>query len=668
MASVSFDGDNKHINVLTGISELNIQDDAYSEWKRWIQLSDNAKYDQAFRTVGGDPTAAGQYSPRYFFLMNGWRIRVDGNVTPAVEVAINLYVEEGGSPFILVNGSTVSNLRSDVGIVESELQDILDYAGVIIYDEDDGQAGEQHPTGTAAYPVNNSADLQTLMDLYDINKVLLQSDCTVTQSFENVLWETNTAAEFFNPDGNTMNSCFFYRMTISGDFGYASAGSSIVVQDCSIGDTQGIYGVANNCHLGGDIYIQPDQQLVMSACASAIPGTASPKIYFGEAGKSQGCGLSMRSYSGGLRLLNMDHTDDVATCEYVAGKCHIGVSITDDGNNTDGYVSVRGIAYLNDYSNGTEVDTSAMFETSNTYAGVLHFGHGVGSTAGDSYPVGTSRKPVNNWTDAIAIMSEYHLHNIELHTDAQLTESIQNAEFSSAAGIVYLDLNGQDVNGSRFDAIGVVGDFADSQVVIEDCYIVSAYRFHGLISDCHLGGIIQSSVSGGTAMKNCSTAMDTDDPANAIQIFDMGNGKTNISCHAARGSFRVINMTDSDAYFAIDLDGGVLEINSSCTNGTIDVRGQGTLIDTSNGSTVNSDGFLDSTIHNDQTNKILGMVQSNFHMFNHVYDGDGNLTSASVALYPSAAELSSDSNRIATYGMTAVYTAGVVTDYRMIEV
>jgi len=486
MAKVTFDGTNKHINVIAGEDSLIVEDDVYSEWKRWIVLSDNAKYDQAFRTFGGDPTVAGQFAPKYFFLLNGWRIRIDGNTNPNVDVAINLYVDGGGNPFVLLNSANVSNLRSDVGVVESELQDILDYAGVIVYDAIDGQAGTTHPTGTSAYPVNNSADLQALMDLYDINKVLLQSNMVVTQDFNNVLFETNTAAEFLNPDGNKMDQCFFFRMNVSGNFD----GSSIVVQDCSIGDVQGVYGVASNCHLSGNILLEPYQQFIMSDCASGIAGTGSPVIDMNSGSPTD---LSVRNYSGGLRIINCDHPDDVGTVEYVAGKCHVGIDEDDDGGCTDGYLSIRGVVKISDWSSGTEIDTSAAFETSNTYQGHIHVGHGVDSVAGSDYPIGTSRRPVNNWADAKLIMEKYHIHNVLLHTNSQLTESIPNTKIESIAGNVFLDVNGQDVSNTRFEGIGIYGDFADSQVVIDKSYLVSAYRIHGLIRDTQLGGLIQGS-------------------------------------------------------------------------------------------------------------------------------------------------------------------------------
>lgn len=118
MANVTFDGPTKTMTVGSLGSEINVEKDLYSDWKHWVSESDNSKYLQAFRTFGGDPTSTGQYAPKYFFLLNGWTVNIDGNTVASVNVALNLYVDGGGNPFVLINNATVSNLRSDVAVVE----------------------------------------------------------------------------------------------------------------------------------------------------------------------------------------------------------------------------------------------------------------------------------------------------------------------------------------------------------------------------------------------------------------------------------------------------------------------------------------------------------------------------------------------------------------------
>ncbi len=103
---VTFDGPNKIINVNFGETEIDAQRDLYSAWKRWTLTAPsaagipyNAGYLPAFRTTGGDPVGAGQAISGYFFLINGWRVRSwEGD--HFLTVNGNLYVDEGGSPFI----------------------------------------------------------------------------------------------------------------------------------------------------------------------------------------------------------------------------------------------------------------------------------------------------------------------------------------------------------------------------------------------------------------------------------------------------------------------------------------------------------------------------------------------------------------------------------------
>lgn len=116
---VTFDGQNKIISINPGVNSINVKIDLYSEWKRWLLQGDNLKYAQAFRTFGGDPTNADgtQVAPQYFFLMNGWRIAVDGQ---HVSFASNLYTDEGDSPYVVTNGGSVNAQTSDSPVVVTE--------------------------------------------------------------------------------------------------------------------------------------------------------------------------------------------------------------------------------------------------------------------------------------------------------------------------------------------------------------------------------------------------------------------------------------------------------------------------------------------------------------------------------------------------------------------
>lgn len=102
--SVSFDGPNKLIIADPGTTNLNVSEDIYSAWKAWVATSDNAKYDQALRVVGGEPTVGGNSIAGYFFLMNGWRVRPQ-EANHSLTVDGILLVEGGGDPFVNTLGT-----------------------------------------------------------------------------------------------------------------------------------------------------------------------------------------------------------------------------------------------------------------------------------------------------------------------------------------------------------------------------------------------------------------------------------------------------------------------------------------------------------------------------------------------------------------------------------
>ena len=87
--AITFDPTNKRI-ILDSAYVSAAQ--MYSRWKEWVQTGDNAKYEQAFYALGGDPLGGGLYVASYFFLMNGWRIRpMESNHTLIIDGNIGVY-------------------------------------------------------------------------------------------------------------------------------------------------------------------------------------------------------------------------------------------------------------------------------------------------------------------------------------------------------------------------------------------------------------------------------------------------------------------------------------------------------------------------------------------------------------------------------------------------
>jgi len=125
---VTFDGPNKIIRVNEGVTELDIKVDVFSDWKEWIiTRADNAYWLPAIRSIGGDPTVAGQTAGDIYFLQNGWKLYID---LTKVKVTGTLFSDDFDSAYFDFNGviqfpaqvsSLVSGISATSGATPAEV-------------------------------------------------------------------------------------------------------------------------------------------------------------------------------------------------------------------------------------------------------------------------------------------------------------------------------------------------------------------------------------------------------------------------------------------------------------------------------------------------------------------------------------------------------------------
>jgi len=338
MSKVTFDGPNKLINLNPGENTLDVQIDLYSEWKRWVVLEFNLKFEQAFRTFGGDQTIAGQFAPRYFFLTNGWRIVVDNGVD--LLVGTNLYTDELDSPFIVTNDSTVSLNNSDASVVDTGISQNLDYNGVVILNTNLGISSTSYPAGTLAQPVNNLADAKIIAAQYGITTINIFGHVHFNVDLEGFVvigGNINDVVHFH--DDVSIDKTTFKQCVLTGHYKGTISADNCIIED----ELYGMDGYFQYCGFRGSMYFDPNVETVFNDCHSQIPGTSSPSFYLNE-----GVKLSLRKYSGGLAIYN-SQTGVESTLEFLVGNCRLLTG------NTGGAIVIRGLATLTDESNGTEV-------------------------------------------------------------------------------------------------------------------------------------------------------------------------------------------------------------------------------------------------------------------------------------------------------------------------
>jgi hypothetical protein len=164
MPVVTFIGGERIIQLPT-IGTFEVERDIYSAWKEWVLLGDNAKYELAFETTGGDDIGGGQEIAPYFFCRNdnGWRIKAP---------------PENGE--IIIQGNLFPRLASQPVFVESTgfdafiRQEVSTRAVVV-------ETGVSGLTATESNKLDLISTMQTLLDeLHKVRGLSLGNPATFT--------------------------------------------------------------------------------------------------------------------------------------------------------------------------------------------------------------------------------------------------------------------------------------------------------------------------------------------------------------------------------------------------------------------------------------------------------------------------------------------------------
>jgi len=101
---VTFNKFSRLIIVNPGVTTLDVKTDIYSAWKRWMLVGTNNSMGQVIRSIGGDPTVAGQAAGDIYFLVNGWRLQVDLSQT---SISGSMFSDDFETPMIDFNGTAL---------------------------------------------------------------------------------------------------------------------------------------------------------------------------------------------------------------------------------------------------------------------------------------------------------------------------------------------------------------------------------------------------------------------------------------------------------------------------------------------------------------------------------------------------------------------------------
>jgi hypothetical protein len=337
---VTFDGPNRIITEIDAGGD-NVLDviEIYSEWKDWVRTSDNAKFEQAFSVVGGDPISATQNLGSTFFLENGWRIR-PAERNHKLTLVGNLFTrEEGESPTVAVLGAfTVSVELRVSNLVDSSVSrlDLAQLQEYVFVDTINGTAGTTEGLGTPTNPVDNLTDAIIIAARDNLRGFSIVGDVLLKSDFSQFVFRGTVGRNGGSVDlgGRDVDLCKFTNIEITGE-----GTGQIEAVACKITDVDGLEGEFRECGIAGLVTPGANTLTSLIDCFSQIPGKAVPSIDL-VLGASDS--LQVRGYNGGVRLLNMDNSDEFVSFDFTAGRLVI------DASCTAGELVVRGVGEVLD--------------------------------------------------------------------------------------------------------------------------------------------------------------------------------------------------------------------------------------------------------------------------------------------------------------------------------
>lgn len=357
MADATFDYVNLIITLPSGQSQVDVERDLYSAWKRSQQANDEPETGAypAFRAIGGDPLTPGIDAGAYFFIRNdlGWRIKpaeedatilVSGNLAPE-DSSLPILIPTTGDFSVLIAGLQPITQSVDTLL---ELQQAGSYAGFVVLDVANGVAGTSYPTGQHQQPVNNLTDALAIMAANGLETIVVQGSLTLDQTIPegyNIKGGTGEIDTMITLNGQTVNKVTFTNVNL---IGAADGTSQIEAELCSINSGSGYCGVFRQVGFR-DTFTFNGGNCVFSYCYSEVAGTAKPIFDAnGQAGN-----YSFRAYSGGFDLRNATNVAFDMTIDVISASILVAASCT------AGDLVVRGVGDFT--NNGTMNVTNAGF-------------------------------------------------------------------------------------------------------------------------------------------------------------------------------------------------------------------------------------------------------------------------------------------------------------------
>ncbi len=217
----------------------------------------------------------------------------------------------------------------------------------------------------------------------------------------------------------------------------------------------------------------------------------------------------------------------------------------------------------------------------------------VGGVAGTTFPAGTPRQPVNNWSDALAIAIQRGFVLFYIIGDATIGDGSEDfTQFTfqgQGPNITTMTLPSAPIFTNCVFRQAVITGTLDGNATIRDSVVEGLTFVSGVVVNCILNpGTLTLGGNETAIFINCASAV----PGAGTPVIDFGGSGQPLAVRNYSGGMRLINKSGGESA-SIDLNSGQVIIDSDVTSGIIILRGIGKFVDNGTGAQI-VDELIDS--------------------------------------------------------------------------
>ena len=535
------------------------------------------------------------------FILSGGKLIIGASCTAGGVTATGVGLLEDNS-----TGTVVVNA---VGLVSAELIQFASFGGRVTVDAVNGVDGTSFPAGNEANPVKTLADAQAIAASRGFKEFYFLSDFTfVTGSYV---------------DGFRLRGKGLTQTTLT--FQTGSVTPYCTIEDAKVtGDILGLISMTRShiFSIGSTTPVPSSQSLLIQD--SLISGSlALPALYSGiaqlincwtegtpsevDVGGATAT-LIVRGFMGEVTLVNNTAGTNI-TVDMTSGKVIL------DSTCSSGTHTFRGVGLLDDHSTGTAVvDATGLVSADLIQAASFNGCVSINTSSSESgtqFPAGNAANPVNNLTSAKVIALARGLNTIRVFGNLTIGagDNINDLIFvGSGQRTTTLTLtSGCTTDNSVFKDMTISGE-QNGETSYERCEIGELSNVCCFFSECRIIGPLRlsSAASDLVVARNCYSSGDA---SAAPLIIDLNGSPVSVALSVFSGSLQIQNFNKNPGAGAVtvNIQSGRITIDSSCTKGSIYIRGTCEIINNAAGTVVDLAGSIE-TVAVDRTNKNATLI------------------------------------------------------------